>query len=157
MRNSRRANVWDTKVRPRLKEIEDWARFDTDSVIAEKLGISRAKFSTLKKEKQELRDALKKGREKVAIQMRKNLFLLATGYEEKEELKKIIEDDGSGKTTIKVVKTKTVAPLLKAIEMLLSNYDHAFHPNVDYFALKKEALKIQKEKTIKQVEEWEEV
>lgn len=148
-----RTTAWETKIRPRLKELEKWAEEDTDSLIAEKLGIDRKTLYLHRKRHPELEEAIQRGREKMSRKLRKSLYLLATGYTETETTKKTVVDDGSGTVQIDIVRTKDVAPSIKAIEALLGYYDPNYHADRDGYRLKMEALEIQREKGTS--EEWE--
>lgn len=148
-----RTTAWETKIRPRLKELEKWAEVDTDSLIAEKLGIGRKTLYLHRKRHPELEEAIQRGREKMSRKLRKSLYLLATGYTETETTKKTVVDDGSGTVQIDIVRTKDVAPSIKAIEALLGYYDPNYHADRDGYRLKMEALEIQREKGTS--EEWE--
>lgn len=152
---AKRLTAWDTKVRPRLQDIEYWAQTEPDPLIAERLGISTRLLYIYKSKHKELEEAIQRGRAKASKKLRKSLFTLACGYDETETIEKTVVDDGAGaiKTTIR--KTKTVAPSIKAILCLLEDYDPDFHADRDDYELKKEALKIQKEKAQREEKEWE--
>lgn len=152
---SKRLTAWDTKVKPRLTDIEYWAQMDTDAIIAERLGISTRLYYMYKEKHPELAEAIQRGHEKASRNLRKSLFTLACGYEETETVEKMVVDDGAGTITTKIRKTKTVAPSLKAIICLLEDYDREFHADRDGYELKKEALKIQKDKTTHEENGWE--
>ena len=152
---SKKLSAYDIKVKPKLHDIEYWAQVDTDGIIAEKLGISTRLYYIYKDKHTELREAIQRGREKASQKLRKSLFTLACGYEETETIEKTTVDDGAGTITTKIKKTKTVAPSLKAIICILSDYDPTFHADKDDYELKLKALEIQKEKTQKEEKEWE--
>lgn len=152
---SKRLSAYDIKVKPKLHDIEYWSQFDTDAILADKLGIHIRTLYTYKKKHQELVEAIQRGREKTAQKLRTNLFTLACGYEETETIEKVECNDQNGTVTTKIIKKRSVAPSLKAITLLLSDYDPTFHEDRDDYDLKMRALEIQKEKTQKEDNEWE--
>lgn len=152
-----RNNLWLTKVYPRISEIEVWAsQGDTDAMIAEKLGISTRSFRRYKQANFQLTEALERGRDKICAQIKSSLFTLAMGCVETVDIQKIVDiDQNTGKQVITTRQVTTKEPNLKAITLLLSNYDNSFHADPDGYELKKQALEIQAQHRTTTEDEWQ--
>lgn len=114
---------YDSHVKPRLKEIEGWARNGlTDEEIARKLGIAASTFYLYKKEKPPLSEALKKNKEAADLQVEGALYRRAMGYSYNEDtFSADVDEDGT--PVLKLVKrvTKEVQPDVTAQIFWLKN------------------------------------
>lgn len=102
-----------THVEHRLIEIEGWARDGLiDEQIAHNLGVSYASFKTYKKQYEELREALKKGKEVVNREVENALLKRALGYRYDEVTQEQVKNSETGELELVVTKvvTKEVAP-----------------------------------------------
>ena len=150
--------LWLSKVYPRLNDIEVWAsQGDTDAMIAEKLGgISTRSFRRYKQANFQLAEALERGRDKLCSQVKSSLFTLAMGCVETVDTKKIVDvDPTTGRQVITTRQVTTKEPNLKAITLLLSNYDKDFHADPDSYDLKKKALEIQAQHRTTTEDAWQ--
>ena len=68
-----RNNKYQTHVRPFLKDIPEWYETLTEAQIARKLGVSVASFENYKNQYEELREALKNGRETLVEDLKASL------------------------------------------------------------------------------------
>lgn len=150
-------NLWLSKVYPRLSDIEAWAsQGDTDSMIAEKLGVSTRSFRRYKQANFQLAEALERGRDKLCSQVKYSLFTLAMGCVETVDTQKIVDvDPTTGRQVITTRQVSTKEPNLRAITLLLSNYDTAFHADPDGYDLKKTALELQAQHRTTTEDVWE--
>lgn len=133
---------YDDYVKPYLPLISEWCRTMTERQIAEKLGIAYSTFNQYKADYQELKDAIKKGRQNLVAELRSSLIKRANGYyytEKKETTEKVkwpkemyeaLVDAGFTPEQIesgRVVKTeiahKHAHPDVAAINLALKNYD----------------------------------
>lgn len=109
-----RPSKYDTEVKPRLLEIEAWARNgDIDETIAHKLGIAYpSTFCDYKNKYQEFSEALKKGKEVVDIEVENSLLKRAMGYKYTETTKEVVKNPDTGEYKLTVTKevTKEVIP-----------------------------------------------
>lgn len=81
-----RPSKYDTHVQPKLLLIEAWARDGlTVEQIAENLGVGVANFYRYQSENEELREALKNGREVIDVMVENALLKAALGYDYREE------------------------------------------------------------------------
>ena len=119
MKNKKQKTKYEYKVKPFLKEIEQWAEMLTEQDIAKKLNITRQSFSTYKKEHKELRDALTGGQKKLVVKLRSALIQKALGYEYTE--KKTIKQEGQS-DKIEIYQKHMPADT-GAVHLLLKNYD----------------------------------
>lgn len=149
-------NLWLSKVYPRLSDIEAWAsQGDTDAMMAEKLGISTRSFRRYKQANWQLSEVLERGRDKLCAQVKSSLFTLAMGCVETVDTKKIVDvDPTTGRQVITTRQVTTKEPNLRAITLLLSNYDTSFHADPDGYDLKKRALEIQAQHRTTTEDNW---
>lgn len=105
-----------------LLQIEGWAREGlTDEQIAQKIGIAAGTLYRWQNEHQEIREALKKGKAPVDIQVENALLKRALGYEYEEVTTEIIEQpDGSKRKHVKKT-TRQVIPDTAAAFIWLKN------------------------------------
>lgn len=107
-----------------LLKLEGWARDGlTDEQIASNIGIATKTLYDWKKKYSKICNTLKKGKEVVDIQVENALLKRALGYSYIEETKELVEDEITGISELKVVKTvtKQVAPDVTAQIFWLKN------------------------------------
>lgn len=114
-----RPNKYETHVKPRLKEIEQFCTYMTEKQIAETLGVAYSSFCEYKNKYPELLESLKKGRESLVLELRSTLIRKAKGFTYSEK-KTIIE---SGSVVREEIYTKAALPDVAALNLLLKNYD----------------------------------
>jgi len=88
-----RKSYWETKIEPRLIEIEAWCRDGyTDKMMCEALSISQETFCKYKREKPELVEALKVNKAIADLTVENSLYKRAIGYKYKEVTKEVKTD-----------------------------------------------------------------
>lgn len=140
-----RKSKWESHVLPRLKEIEKMALTMTEEQIAKTLGIGVSNYYEYKKKYPELREAVKKGRMSLVLDLKSTLIQKAKGF--KYEEKKIIKEHGV--VVKEEIIQKSALPDLGSIHLLLKNYDPYWSNDPKALELKKEELELKK----KQIEE----
>lgn len=117
-----RNNKYETHVKPYLDRIPKWRRDGKkEAWISNKLGVGVSTFNVYKNQHQELRDALKKGKEHLIEGLEDSLYKKAMGFEY-EEVKQVIEKDDQGKDKKRVEKTtKHSLPDTGALAFALKN------------------------------------
>lgn len=110
-----RKSSWDTKIKPRLEEIESWARDGlTDDQMAELLGIGRTTFYKFKAEKADLANALKINKEIADLRVENSLYQRAIGLEVTEIIEDsvyMVGEDGRARPVGRVKRRKIVKQL----------------------------------------------
>ena len=76
---------YDDYVKPYLPLISEWCRTMTEQQIAEKLGIAYSTFNQYKVDYPEVKEAIKKGRQKIVAELKGSLIKKANGYEYTEK------------------------------------------------------------------------
>lgn len=115
-----RPNKYESNVKPRFAEIEEWLKAGaTDKEIAKNLGVNQKVFCKYKNDYTELNELIKNGRISVVQQIKAALFKRAVGFNYTE--KKIIESERNGKTTETYVKAALPDPASAMI--LLKHWD----------------------------------
>lgn len=134
---------YETMIQPNLSWIQEAARTMTEKQICECLGVSyRGTWSVAKKEKPELVEAIKKGRQNLVAELKGALIKKALGFEYTEtkitkqkvnwpdEMYAMLIDAGFTEEQIEqaeLVKTeeahKKAMPDVAAANLLLKNYD----------------------------------
>ena len=107
-----------------LTLLEGWARDGlTDEQLSQNMGIGTTTLYRWKEEYREIREALKRGKEVVDIQVENALLKRALGYEYTEETRELVKDKETGKYSLSVTKivTKEVAPDVTAQIFWLKN------------------------------------
>lgn len=141
-----RNNRYETHVKPRLKEIQEWFTLCSEEQIAKRLGISVRSFERYKKDNPELKEALKRGREELVADLKSSLKRKALGFEYKESKRQITEVDGERRVVIEEY-TRYAQPDTGAIHLLLKNYDESWrNDDQTTIELKKQKLELEKEK-----------
>ena len=86
-----RPSKYESDVKPRFHEIEDWLKIGaTDKEVAENLGINKATFCEYKKKYSELNELVKNARKMPVQAIKAALFKRATGFMYSEK-KTVIE------------------------------------------------------------------
>lgn len=141
-----RKNKYESHVQPRLKEVSEWYQLLTEEQIARKLGISPRSFDKYKAEHEELREALKHGKEELIEDLKMTLKKKAKGFEYTEK-KKTIRNVGGETVTILEEFTRYAQPDTGAIHLLLKNLDDEWrNDDLTTVELKKQKLELDKEK-----------
>lgn len=116
---------YEEYIKPRLDEITFWKRNgNTDEEVAKALGISRQSLYNYRKNHEELRIALKEGKERACAIIENTLFKRAIGYEYEETHKELVEDEKTGEKDFKVTKIykRTVPPSDSLLQFLSKNW-----------------------------------
>lgn len=147
-----RKSRYETHILPRLKEIESMVVNRTESQIASALGVSVSAFENYKSEHEELREALKKGKEDLVNQLHDSLRKKAFGFNYTEQKKTIRNVDGV-KTMVVEEFEKYSPPDVGAIHLLLKNYDPSWtNDDKTTIDLKREKLELDRMKA--EMSEW---
>ena len=89
---------YETHIQPNLAKISEWVATMTEAQIAQKLGINVRSFDRYKVDHEELRDALRTGKQDLIEELKATLKMKAKGFRYTEE--KIIEKfDEAGNST----------------------------------------------------------
>lgn len=141
-----RPQLYDKKVHPYIKKIEEMALQMTEAQIAKTLGIAYSTFRKYKTDYSELDEALRRGRAELVISLKSDLIRKAHGFQYTE--KKTITEHN--KVIREEIYTKASLPDVAAINLLLKNYDPDNWANdPQAIALQREILELKK----KQAEE----
>lgn len=114
-----RPNKYKTHVEPYLDKIEEMALIMTEKQIAKTLGVGYSSFREYKRQYPALTNTLKKGRQKLVMELRSVLIQRAKGFHYEE--KKIIKEYGEVVREERAVKKSL--PDVAALNLLLKNYD----------------------------------
>lgn len=152
---SNKPNKYETLVKPRLKEIEEWRRIGwKEDEIAKELGISRSTFARYKQLYPELSDTIKSENAALVEDLRGALVRRAKGYQY-IETKKIYErnEDGQLVHTRTEETTKSQPADVAALNLALKNFDRENWSNdPQLLALKREELELKKKQIEK--DDW---
>ena len=119
-----RPNNYAKKVEPYLSKISEMALTMTEEQIAETLGVGYSSWCRYKKDFEELRRALKKGRKDLVLELKSALIQKAKGYNYIEtKVIKEIDLEGDRVVTKEEKNINHMAPDVAAINLLLKNYD----------------------------------
>lgn len=142
-----RKDRYETQVQPRLSEIPEMVGTMTEEQIAKQLGISRRSFERYKQQHEELRAALKKGREDLVRDLKMTLKRKAKGFYYTEKKTTVRESEREGKTVIVETFEKYAQPDTGAIHLLLKNLDETWrNDDRETMDLKRQRLEMEKEK-----------
>ena len=142
-----RKDRYETQVQPRLSEIQEMVGTMTEEQIAKQLGISRRSFERYKQQHEELRDALKKGREDLVRDLKMTLKRKAKGFFYTEKKTTVRESEREGKTVTVETFEKYAQPDTGAIHLLLKNLDETWrNDDRETMDLKRQRLEMEKEK-----------
>ena len=146
MAKTGRKNVYDTLIKPRFSEIEDWLRHGaTEKQIYENLGISKETFYQYKRQKSDFSDLLEKGRTALVLQLRGALVKKALGFDY-TEVKRFTKVENNKQIQTIEETQKTSLPDVAAINLCLKNYDSENWANdPQALKLKEEELKLRRE------------
>ena len=122
-----RKSKYETHVKPRLKEIEEWVKEGaTDEEIAKALGVAVSSLNLYKTQYTLLSEAFAHGRKAVVIRIKEALLKKALGFTYEEE-KRVGKKDKNGENIVLVEKyTRYCPPSETAAAMLLRNYDETW-------------------------------
>lgn len=152
---SNKPNKYETLVKPRLKEIEEWRRIGwKEDEIAKELGISRSTFAQYKQLYPELSDTIKSENAALVEDLRGALVRRAKGYQY-IETKKIYERNENGQLvhTRTEETTKSQPADVAALNLALKNFDRENWSNdPQLLALKREELELKKKQIEK--DDW---
>lgn len=141
-----RKNKYESHVKPNLEKIADWIQILNEDQIARRLGISQRSFEKYKTEHEELRGALKQGKEALVEELKMTLKKKAKGFEYTETKKTIRKVGDESVTTLEEYK-RYAQPDTGAIHLLLKNLDPEWrNDDQTTIDLKKEKLQIEKDK-----------
>ena len=155
MKKGGRPNKYDTDVKPRFAEIQEWLQIGaTDREIADNLGINKATMCEYKKKYSEFNELIKSGRKQPVQAIKAALFKRATGfsYSEKKEIRKaIVITEGDEKIPAELVQTETYTkyalPDPASAMILLKHWDKEQEWTQDpaVLKLKKKEFELKKE------------
>ena len=119
-----RKSKYETHVKPRLKEIEEWLKEGaTEEEVAKALGVAVSSLNLYKNQYMELSTAFAHARKAVIIRIKEALLKKALGFSYEEE-KRVGKKDKNGENIVLVEKyTRYCPPSETAAAMLLRNYD----------------------------------
>ena len=138
-----RKNVYDTVILPNLDKIGEWVKNGaSEKQICEALGISVSAYNA-HKEKNELKEAIKKNKTNLVLELRGSLVQLATKHTlETKKTYQTKDEDGNTKTHIEITK-REIDPSVQAITLLLNNLDREnWKPDWDSYEFKKAELEL---------------
>lgn len=122
-----RKSRYDTHVKPYLNQIQEWySDLDEKQIAVDKLGIAVSTWEKYKKEHEELRNALKEGRQNLVSELKASLKKKAKGFYYEETKVSVREIDGKKAKTVETYK-KYAQPDTGALHLLLKNYDDNWH------------------------------
>lgn len=140
-----RRSKYETHVKPRLKEIEEWIKQDCiEEQIAKNLGIAQSSLSLYKVQYSELMELFLKRRiDKVAIAKDK-LFERVCGMEyEEKTVYETINENGERKQHSEM-KRKYIPPDVAAINLFLKNNDKNWSNDPALTKLKQQSFELEK-------------
>lgn len=147
-----RKSLYESNVQPRLEEITELTKTMTEAQIASVLGVSVAAFEKYKTEHEELREALKKGREVLVTELHDALRRKALGFTF-TETKKIIRNVEGVRTQVIEEYERYSPPDVGAIHLLLKNFD-ADWVNDDKTTINLKREKLELERLKMEMNDW---
>lgn len=140
-----RKNVYDTVIFPNINKIEEWVKSGaTEKQICEALGISVSAFNA-HKEKMELKEALKKGRASLVLDLRSEMIKKAFKHTLETKKTYVTQDENGSTKKHTEITTKEVDGDTGALHLLLKNYDKDNWKNDwDSYELKQAELELKK-------------
>lgn len=123
-----RKNYYEERIKPRLKEIEEWYSLGvSEEQVYKNLGVTRSTWYKHKAEQEELKEAIKRGCMPVIIKVRSALYKSALGFtytERKVYKKKEPTGDGNFKEVgYEEISEKYAPPNVASCNLLLKNLD----------------------------------
>lgn len=141
-----RKNKYETHVRPYLDKIKEWIVEENEADIAEELGISSRTFDRYKKEHEELREALNKGKKDLVKELKRTLKKKAQGFFYTES-KTVVRETAEGKVRMVEEVKRYAQPDTGAIHLLLKNLDPDWrNDDLTTVEMKKQKLEIEEKK-----------
>lgn len=140
-----RRSIYDTVILPNIDKIEEWSKNGgTEKQICEALGISVSAFN-VHKEKKELKEALKKGRTNLVLDIRGELARIARKHTLETKKTYIKKDENGQESKYTEIVQKEVDGDLGAAHLLLKNLDRDEWKNDwDNYDFKKQEIEIRK-------------
>ena len=140
-----RKNVYDTVIFPNINKIEEWVKSGaTEKQICEALGISVSAFNA-HKEKMELKEALKKGRASLVLDLRSEMIKKAFKHTLETKKTYVTQDENGATKKHTEITMKEVDGDTGALHLLLKNYDKENWKNDwDSYELKQAELELKK-------------
>lgn len=140
-----RKSVYDTVIVPNINKIEEWVKSGaTEKQICEALGISVSAFN-VHKEKMELKEALKKGRSSLVLDLRSEMIKKAFKHTLETKKTYVTQDENGSTRKHTEITTKEVDGDTGALHLLLKNYDKDNWKNDwDSYELKQAELELKK-------------
>lgn len=140
-----RKSVYDTVIFPNINKIEEWVKSGaTEKQICEALGISVSAFN-VHKEKKELKEALKKGRLSLVLDLRSEMIKKAFKHTLETKKTYVTQDENGSTRKHTEITTKEVDGDTGALHLLLKNYDKDNWKNDwDSYELKQAELELKK-------------
>jgi hypothetical protein len=140
-----RKSVYDTVIFPNINKIEEWVKSGaTEKQICEALGISVSAFN-VHKEKKELKEALKKGRSSLVLDLRSEMIKKAFKHTLETKKTYVTQDENGSTRKHTEITTKEVDGDTGALHLLLKNYDKDNWKNDwDSYELKQAELELKK-------------
>ena len=140
-----RKSVYDTVIFPNINKIEEWVKSGaTEKQICEALGISISAFN-VHKEKMELKEALKKGRSSLVLDLRSEMIKKAFKHTLETKKTYVTQDENGSTRKHTEITTKEVDGDTAALQLLLKNYDKDNWKNDwDSYELKQAELELKK-------------
>lgn len=140
-----RKNVYDTVIFPNINKIEEWVKSGaTEKQICEALGISVSAFNA-HKEKMELKEALKKGRASLVLDLRSEMIKKAFKHTLETKKTYVTQDENGSTKKHTEITMKEVDGDTGALHLLLKNYDKENWKNDwDSYELKQAELELKK-------------
>lgn len=140
-----RKSVYDTVIFPNINKIEEWVKSGaTEKQICEALGISVSAFNVHKK-KMELKEALKKGRSSLVLDLRSEMIKKAFKHTLETKKTYVTQDENGSTRKHTEITTKEVDGDTGALHLLLKNYDKDNWKNDwDSYELKQAELELKK-------------
>lgn len=140
-----RKSVYDTVIFPNINKIEEWVKSGaTEKQICEALGISVSAFN-VHKEKMELKEALKKGRSSLVLDLRSEMIKKALKHTLETKKTYVTQDENGSTRKHTEITIKEVDGDTGALHLLLKNYDKDNWKNDwDSYELKQAELELKK-------------
>ena len=149
-----RKGKYETHVKPRLKEIEEWKKVGaTDEQIATQLGIGISTFYDYQKQYKEFSDTIKYATTNLILEIRGELAAMCKKRKLQTVKKYIKKDLETGKKTeYTEVTEKELDPNLGAVVVLLKNIDREnFKNDWDNYEFKKLEMELKQKMADKQL------
>lgn len=146
-----RSSKWETHVKPNLDKIAEWARYETETQIYNRLGVGASAWVRYKRDYPELQKALLSKQDLIS-DVRNALLKRALGFYYEESKTTIRKDETTGNDITTVETTRKYAPPdVGACNSILQNMSEGWYRDKAAFELKKQELELKK----KQIEQNE--